>query len=353
MKRVIFFCILIFLCSGVFAALGVDPRSYEVDFEPGLTKNFSFDFVLDNILTDLYIKGDLADYVSLNKNKISGNENVVVLLNLPLEISTPGINQIDIVAGDVVAAIKIKVPYPEKFVELELSAPNVNAGEDVDINLKIINKGIKTMNINYILEIYKGDEKIETIKKTQNEFLNISKTLNYVVSLDTSNYPAGNYNAVALVNYDENIARTENLFRLGELSIRILNYTKVFRENKIDKFEIDVESLWNSDIKNLYAKVRILDSDVGFDTPIVRLNAWEEKTLEGFFDTKSVSNYNILANITLYYNDKSSSKIVELKILKGFDYVLYIVVLISLIIVSFLVWRIFIFIKKLKSHSNK
>jgi len=352
MKRMIFFYVLIFLFSGVFAATGVDPRSYEVEFKPGLIENFSFDFVLNDVLTDLYIRGDLANYLSLDKEKIYGRETVIALLSLPLEIATPGINQIDIVAGDIVAAIKVKVPYPEKFVELELSAPNVNVGEESNINLKITNVGIKTVSVSYSIEIYKNDEKIEIIKGIQNKPLNVSNVSNYMISLNTSNYSAGNYKIVVLVNYDENIAKVEKFFRLGKLSVRILNYSKVFRENKIDKFEINVESLWNSDIKNLYAELRVLDSNVGFDTQFVRLNSWEKKTLMGFFDTKGISNYDILANITLYYDGESSSEIVKLKILKEFDYIFYVVVLISLIIASFLIWRVFLFIKKLKIISK-
>jgi len=341
------FCILIFLSSGVFASLGVSPRSYEVDFKPGLIQNFSFDFVLNDTLSNLYVKGNLAKYVSLNKERISGHEKVVALLSLPLEIAIPGTNQIDIVAGGVVAAIKVNVPYPKKFVGLELSAPNVNVGEDVDINLRIVNLGTEAADVNYTIEVYKGAKKINTIRGAKIEFLNISKVLNHTILLDTSNYSAGDYNAVASVSYDGNITKTENSFKLGELSVKILNYSKVFRENKVNKFEINVESLWNVDIKSLYVEVRV--GDKGFDTPIVGLDAWGEKTLVGFFDTKNVPGYDILANITLHYNNKSSSEVVKLKILKGIDYIFYVVVFISLIVVIVLVWRFLIFIKKLKN----
>lgn len=348
MKRLMFICAVIFLCSGVFASLGVDPRSYEVNFEPGLNKSFEFTFVLNDIVTDLHVEGDLANYVSLNKETISGKEKVLARLVLPSKVATPGINQIKIVAGEVVAVIKVKVPYPDKYVDLELSAPNANQGEDVGINLKVSNLGGQIVYINSSIEIYRGDELISVFDGIFG-WLNVSDSLNYNISLDTSNYSVGNYSAVALVNYDGEIKRAESYFRLGTLLVRILNNSREFYENSVGRFEINVESLWNRDIDELYAEVRIIGANaVGFDTPVVKLDAWQKENIFGFLDTAGFTSQDVLANITLYYDGASSSKIVPLKILEKFDYIFYSVIFASVIIVGILLWVFFIFIRKFK-----
>ena len=347
--KVILFVILIFLSSGVFAISGVNPRSYEVDFIPNYEGEFNFNFVLDKASkVDLYVEGDLAKYVSLDKERISGRESVVALLRLPSEINSPGVNQIRIVAWNVVSVIKVNVPYPEKYVELRLSAPNVNVGETVDVNLEVSSKGYSSVEVEPRIEIYKvgdwesgslGRELVETIEIDSDEVaVNESKVFKQL--LNCSNYFMGDYLAVAVVDYGERTARVENSFKVGALLVRVLNYTREFKENKILKFEIEVESLWNSNIDDLYAEVNIVGfEDAGFVSPIVGLQKWGKTTLVGFLDTGEISDFEIEAEIILRYKGEISSEVVDLKILKGLDYVFYAVLTGCLIVFGFLIWR--------------
>ena len=369
MKVIVFFAVLIFLCSGVFAFSGVNPRSYEIDFEPGYKGEFGFNFFIDgNVKADLSVQGDLAEYVSLDKEKISGSERVVALLRLPSDIDSPGVNQIKIVAGDVIGVIKVNVPYPEKYIELELSAPNINVGEIVDVDLSIFNRGIDFVVAGPRIEIYKkvtkgsiwkiGDEEkkeiVETIEIESVEIA-VGESKKFNISLETLNYSAGDYFAVALVNYGEKVARIENLFRVGEPSVRILNYTREFRENKVERFEIEIESLSNSDMDGLYAEVNIIGfENASFVSSDVKLGAWKSATLVGFLDTAEILGYKVEAEIILHCGGEAGSpRVVELKILKGFDYVFFGVVLGCLAVFGFLIWRGMVFVGKLRKHKAK
>ena len=353
MKSVVIFFVVIFLCSGVFAVYGVAPRSYEINFKPNLNKTFNFKFILGKSSENLRVEGTLAKYVSLNKKRISGIETVVAKLNLPSNISDFGLNQIYIVAGAVVGAIKINVPYPDKFVKLELNVPNANVGQDVKISLRISNVGQEPVYANSSIKVYKGKKLVKIFKGKFNR-IDVSDSLKYDVSIQTSNYSAGDYNVVAMANYGKKSATVNHPFHLGELSVRILNYTNKFYKNRIEKFEIYVESLDNENIKKIYAEVRVVD-DVhnGFDTTPVKLRAWGNKTLDGFFNTGGIAGKNVSLNITLHYDGRSSSKIVGVEIIKGFDYVFYGIILVVLIVVAILVWMGFIFAKSFKNKSNK
>lgn len=352
--KVILLVVVIFLSSGVFAISGVNPRAYEVDFVPNYEGEFSFNFVIDgNSKVDLYVDGDLAEYVSLNKERVSGSENVVASLHLPPEVDSPGINEIQVVVGDVVGVIKVNVPYPEKYVELELSAPNANVGDVVDISLEVFSRGSEGVVVGSKVEIYKiedwefvseglgireTNELIEILEADEDVSINMSEIFKW--SIDSSNYSMGSYLVVAVVDYSEGIVEIENSFKVGGSLVRILNYTKEFRKNKIDKFEIEVESLGDDDIGELYAEINIVGlEETKFVTSSIGLGKWRTAMLSGFLDSSEILEDEIEAEIILYYDGKTTSQVVKLKILKGSDYVSYVVVFVGLAVVGLLVWR--------------
>jgi len=352
----------VFLCSVVFAVSGVMPGSYEVDFEPGYSGEFVFDFVL-NGEAELYIEGDLAGYVELDKRRISGRESVVAVLNLPSEIESVGINQIFVGARgdgvDVRGAIKIVVPYPERYVGLELSAPNVNSGEVVEISLRMLNLGRQVVDVSPRVEVYRMvdgelsmvDGEAVGVFYGEGGVLGVSEFLDFNVSFDSSNYFAGDYVAVALVDYGEvfpldsfrhqtGLARVENVFRLGEFKIRILNYSDEFVEGEIGKFEIEIENLWDSRMLEVYAEV-VVESGVGFDSSIVGLKGWEKKTLVGAFDGFGFVDGFVDAKIIVHYDGGVVSEDVRLRIVGDVSYVFYYYVVGGLVLVGVLVWFVF------------
>ena len=356
MKLIGIFVALIFLCSGVFAVSGVVPGSHEVDFALGYSGEFVFDFVLDyGVVADLYVEGDLAEYVSLDKDSISGRESVVAVLNLPSESESPGVNHIFVCARgdgvDVCGAIKVSVPYPDRYVGLDLSAPNVNVGEVVYISLGMFNLGKQVVGIKPRIEIYDGDEMIEVFEGTpldslrhqtgQEVTIGVSGFLDFNISLDTSNYSAGDYVAVASVDYGNGIARAENVFRLGEFAVRVLDYSDEFVELEIGRFEVEVESLWDDNMKEVYAKVVVVDSGVSFDSLIVNLGRWEKKVLVASFDGSDLVKGEVDVKIILHYDGGVFSEDVRLKIIGRVNYIFYVYIFGSLVLVVGLLWFLF------------
>ncbi len=352
MKVIVFFVALIFLSSSAVAISGVSPGSYSVDFSPGLSQEFVFSFVLDNDATDLFVEGILAKYVSLDKKKISDSESVVASLKLPSQADSPGVNNIKIVAGDVVGIIKVNVPYPKKWIALEMGVPNINIGEDASLNLKIFSLGEESVLIEPKIEIYKGDRVIKTIEIDSEEVASGEfKEFNFL--LNSSNYSAGDYYAVAFVNYEDEVARANNIFRIGELLVEILNYTDEVKAGQIARFEVEVESLWNNDIDDLYVEVSIIGfNDSIFSTPSVDLESWQTKKVGGFLNTQGIDVEEVDAEITVYYKGEKISKIIKLKVEPGFDYVYWGVILAVFIILAFVIWRVSVFVKNTKKSKK-
>lgn len=350
------------------ASLGITPAEVSVNFKPNLETSFSFNVETDNPQKGLevYAKGDLSEYVKFDVDSFTGSRKIVVALKLPSNIVKPGTHRILIgvrekidkeMAGTigtsvaVQAPIDVFVPYPGRYLEMDFKAKNANIGEPVKFNLKLMNLGEENLNITPIIEIYSGTEKKETLYFDNRE-LKSQTEINLQKELNTSGYAPGNYRALAIVDYGD-VAKQESEFRIGTLSVDIINYTKQIPIGGINKFEIGVESAWNNKIDNLYAEVLFLN-DLGkefysFKTAPSDLNPWQKKTIDGFFDTTnfSVGKYN--ANITLIYYGgeigKSSGKIVEIDFIKGKLNLPWVIIGISTFVVLAIILLI-IFIKK-------
>ena len=358
MRLIGVFVIMIFLCSGVFAISGVSPASYEIDFEPGYKGEFVFDFVFEEDgSADLYAEGDLADYVSFDKKSLSGMDRVVVSLDLPSEMDSPGVNYVRIGARngaiDIGGFIKINVFYPEKYVEVGLNAPNTNVGEEVFFELELFGRGNESVVVSPRIEIYKDGEEVDVISVEDVEiFFGDEAGMN--ISLDTEGYSAGSYLAIAFVDYDGESVSVKNPFRIGEFSVRLIDYTKYFRANKVNRFDILVESLWDDDMSEVYAEVNILGFEsVNFVTSSEDLLAWENQVLVGFLDMSEIEGDSFEAEIVLHYGDEATSEIIELKVIEEFDWVFWAIVLIVVVGLGFLVWRSMVFVQRFNKHKIK
>jgi hypothetical protein len=367
MKRAIFFGVLIFLCSGVFGA-SVTPGSYSINFEPGYSGRFSFEFGFEKgVEAELYVSGDLAEYVTLDKERLVGGGVVVATLNLPLELNLSGENKIKVGAlqirdensgmgavSDVRGLIKVNVPYPGRYVELVLKAPNANVGEPVNFSVEIFNRGEEDVKVDSKIQIFKEGSLIENIDLG---VIDVALMISVVVgsSFDSSGRSPGNYSAIVSGEYGSGlVANDENPFRLGELFISIVNYTREFRADKLERFNIEVESFYNNPINDLYAEVNIVVvDDASFITPVGGLKEWRVKVLEGFLDTSGIDSENFKAEIILHYGNKTTSEVVDLRIITGYDYVFLFVIGGFLVVLGFLGWRIVVFVKRTRKEPRK
>jgi len=372
----------IFLCALAFFALapsataksiGVTPAFYEINFEPYLQKTFQFNFWIEGGAgLKIYANGDLADYVALSDNYLENSGLVNVVLSLPKEIEVPGMHRIQIgaletpkgdkegvgIVGNVLGVIKVFVPYPGKYVETEFSAKDAKYGEVVEFALKILNKGTEEVSTNSYVEIY--DSKDKLVKKIELGVNVIEKigTRDLKARFDTIGQKVGSYKAIGIVEYAGKKVKKEQAFRIGELFIDITGYSKEFIRGKINKFDIEIESLWNDDIENVFAEVLVPDYNIKFFTPSASLGGFQKINLTGYLDTTSipVEVDSFRASINVYYVGKTTQKIVRLKIKKEIDYVLYgligIIALLGLLLIAIIALNIISY-KRLKKFKGK
>lgn len=351
------------------ASLGLSPALVETDYEPG--KNFLINY---NVLgadssqkLELYAEGEFAENVRFDKTNLTGPESFTVYVNLPETAKNPGRNRLFIRVREVNEGtggigtrleigtlIIIKVPYPGKYAEIKSFGVNdANENEPVNFNLDVESLGYEDVYINPNIKVYSNGEVIEdinfdgeTIKSGTSE--TFSKTSDY-------DYKAGIYNATATVDFGK-IIKKEVMFRIGSLFVNITNWSSSFQRGKINEFHIEIESRWNSDIKNVYAEVNVTkDSEKVdfFKTPSIELKKWEKDTLKGFFSSENLKAGDYNADISLFYEDKKTEKIVNIKVFNPPVNMKFIIIVALVCAVILLLVGIIIYLLLRKNKSKK
>jgi len=359
------FVIFIFLINFV-SALGVSPAKVEANFVPGFETEITYTVSHNNPSTEfeLYVAGDLNDSVKLDKDKLVGGGSFTASVNLPMIIEKPGGHRILIGVKEVVsekdlevsgamirtsvtiqAVIDINVPYPGKYIETSLSSHNVNSGEPVNFKLGIISKGKEDVSVTPKIDINFGNKTIETLYFMNREIKSQEK-IELEKSLDTSGYNPGTYSALAIVDYGK-LAISESTFKIGELSINLVNYTKQIEIGGIQRLNLEIESGWNDNIDGVYAEIFIFNNSgtfAEFETSSTTLEPWERKNIVGFFETDNFEKGFYSANLTfIYYGKnvgKSSSELIEIEFIEkesSVKMILFIVAGIILLIVILLI----------------
>ncbi len=324
MKKVniIFFMFLLtfLMCSYVVNAIRISPDSIRIEFEPNFEKSYIFYTErADNV--GIAIEGELAKYVNIEKNSIAKDGTFVIKVKLPAEIETPGKNLIFVgvteggneggmVSGiaSIRTPIDIRVPYPGIYAEIGFNAHDLNINETANFAVTINNLGKKDIDSAMaVIDIFDINARLVEKLFTEEKKVKINTPENLEVLFDASKHTAGMYKAIAHITYADKSKDLESTFKIGALNIQIINYTKTFFKDKIAKFDIEIESGWNSKIDNVFAEVKVFNNTKeisSFKTVSVRLEPWEKKKISTFWDNDGAGEGTYDVEINLFYEGK-------------------------------------------------
>jgi len=337
-KRIILFILLLvfvlILIKPIYAVGIYFPNNNEMDFKPGIEKTFNFAATPSRMDVKLSVSGYLSEYVTLSKTFIRSNSTdraFKVIIKLPEKIEKPGHHKVWIAAEEIIDESKISgnigtscnamvyilihVLNPGKYVDMWLSAPDVNLNEPVNFAVRVKSFGEEDINsIKAAIDVYNpNNEKLATVYTNEKSLKsNTEETLH--AQLSTAGYKAGTYMAVATLNYDGKTKEDKKKFRIGELNIKIINYTKEFEKDKTNKFDIEIESDWGNNIKEVYGEIKINNSII--KTPSIGLAPWEKKIITAYWDTNNVEIGVYYAEMTIYYEDKTTVEIGKVEVIE-------------------------------------
>jgi len=338
LKRItlfVFFVFFSFILIKPINAVGIySPANKEIDFEPGLEKTLDFGVTASRLDVKLSVSGYLSEYITLSKTFIesdSTDRRFKVILKLPKKVEKPGHHKVWIIAEEIIDQSKtggtvgtssnvmvyiiINVLNPGKYVDMSLSASDANLNEPVKFAVNVKSFGEEDINsIRAGIDVYSPDnEKLTTVYTDEKSLKsNTEETLN--AQLSTIGYSAGTYRAVAKLNYDGKTKQDEKNFKIGKLNIKIINYTKEFEKDKINKFDIEIESDWGNKIENVYGEIKINNEII--KTPNIDLAPWEKGVITSYWDTNNVKTGTYDVKMTIYYEDKTTVEIGRVKVIE-------------------------------------
>ncbi|MCD6590687.1 MAG: hypothetical protein J7K72_01810, partial [Candidatus Aenigmarchaeota archaeon] len=323
------------------SAIGVTPARKTLQFEPGLEQTVTFK-ILNNEHKDftayVYAEGDLKEYVTAEKNIIEFKESddskpFTYHIKLPEKIEKPGEHWAKIVVmemqpkregeGQVVMAttavihqLLVKVPYPGKYAEVQLSIDESEPGEITTFYVKIFNVGDeKIFKAKATVDILgPTNEKIATVES--DEISVDSKKRGDLVIPWKADVNPGMYHAVVTVNYDGKIASVEKNFGVGALRIEVLDVkVKNFVLGGIAKFEINVQNKWNQKVSDVYAEMEITNQNgdrvASIKSASVDIDPLQRATLYAYWDTEGVDKGTYDAKLILHYAGKKTEKLLK------------------------------------------
>jgi hypothetical protein len=372
MKRIIVLIIgmLFFLFSiESISAIGIGPPRNEITFSPNLDTTLSY-VVLNNeggtIRADLYIKGDLSQYISLDKTSVvlgSGQQtDFTAHITLPASIESPGNHDMRIGAlassasssGGTVGAkagvesiLNIFVPYQGKFLKAELEVGNVEIGQPLEFKVKLSNKGLEDIDkVSAEIRVYSGSILKGSVEVSKNGLKAESDDI-LEASFSTDNLAAGTYRAVAKITYDGEEKEAETTFNVGKPLVEITNVTiSKFKQGEIAKMTFGAQSYWNRQINGAYITVEIMSGETvlkSIESAPKDIGSLSYESFEAFWDTEGMTLGDYNARATLHYLDKTSEKSFIISVAKGNSMILIfsisgIVIIILIFLLMHLKW---------------
>ncbi|MBI2662567.1 hypothetical protein HYX11_03850 [Candidatus Woesearchaeota archaeon] len=316
-------------------SLGITPPAEELNFESGLSKTFQLNIYGENkpFEVKLSVSGELKDYIKLKQEVLTvplegltlyykinlpselkpGRHKASIIIEQQLTVSETGAGKSTFGAMPAVGhVIIINVPYEGKYAEAKLNAPDVKIGEVINFVVTVTNYGSEALsNVQGTIKIYDSEGKEIISIGTDDKEVKKGESVELYAHW-TPNIKAGIYKAKVVVDYDNKKTEAETSFRIGDILVGIISLNpQEFVNGKINKMELEVESLWDSEIKNVYASIDIKkgkSKEETIATPPVTLKPWQKDKLIAYLDTTNYETGEYNAEVTLNYADKTTQK---------------------------------------------
>jgi hypothetical protein len=336
--------LIIALLPSIAYAIGIAPAKAIFDYAPGKMITYTIDIVnngQEDLDVMIYPKGEFTDNIRISSQMMhmtaqEQTKPVTVYFTMPQSIDNAGPHEIEIVAVGstptpsgqkaivkadiaVISKLVIDVPYPSKYAEARVYVLDTESGKPITASVPLFNKGKEDITSAYAkIEIYdSAGTKIDELE-TQKTSLAVGKEAKLTAAA-TKLYPEGQYTAKALVNYDGAQLAAQTTFSIGELSIDIRSLVvDQFVLGQVAKFDILLYNNWNTELKNVYAEMKIYGKDnklyTDFKTVATDIQPRGLGRLEGYWYTQGVEPGIYNARITLYYANRLVDKEFELEV---------------------------------------
>jgi len=366
-KKIVLWTMVFVLCLNTVLALGIRPVKTQIQFQPeynGAVKVVNNDHTYLQVV--IYAEGELEEYIKISETELvlepdeefkSIGFKIDITDELPPGLRTgriiveEKISSVTIAGSYVSGSLKmahkieVQVPYPDKYIEVQIDIQEEQEG--VDISTTVKNIGASDIDqVKPVIEIYSGSEKISTFEATPTS-LSVLEESNFNTFVQKAELGQGVYTVNSRISFDGNSLELAKTFAIGEPLLRILNYEKYVVENKINEFPIEVKNDWNSIIKDAKIELFFLKggNEVSKETTYsFDIGPYEGKRVQSYFDTTGLEVGQYDVNMLIHHGNKTDIERHELSIITqeeydkrlGGDALMYIVVALAAAVVLIL-----------------
>lgn len=303
------------------SAEGITPGKITINFIPNLKTTIPFIVTGYNDITVETDCQELAYNNDAEKNA-EGKITFSTTLILPSRINGPkecGVKvkeasnkNAGIISAQVelISSVLINAPYPGRHIDLRLEANNANKGDPIIFKATANNLGDKKLeDAQVTLELIK-DGNPATTMQTEKKDIEQESSTEFTKEFDTTPYAYGRYLAIAKLKYDDKIAMDQKDIIIGALNLEIISYPEELETGNVEPFDIAIGSLWGKEIDDVYAAVSIANkySQETAKTKAINLMPWQQAILNANINTTSTKPGTYDIKITVFYQDKTTTK---------------------------------------------
>ncbi|MFC1691772.1 hypothetical protein ACFL0W_06350 [Nanoarchaeota archaeon] len=343
-------------------ALGIGPARTSIQFESNLEYEYSIE-ILNNQNKDMkaviYTIGELAEYIVPEERVLlientDASRKVNIKVNLPEKLAKPGTHTGEVVviplpatqsdetilikeSGEIVlltqnkeakltsmpavtSQVHVLVPYPGKYVEAKFRISAKSEEDSAEFTIPVYNFGTESIgNVSATIEILgPTNERIGKIKTTSISLQ--SKSEGKLFALYKERLNSGSYHAIARLNYDGVPLRLDANFNVGseKIDIKTVALNPDFTLGSIAQLDILLENRWNKAVTNVFANVRVLNSNgaelTNFKTASIDIEPYTEGTILAYWDTQNINPGTYDVDVSVQYEGKLTQKLFELAV---------------------------------------
>jgi len=328
LKIIFWIFVMLFLVSNVYA-LGVIPAKTKIEFKPDVEQTYKIKVVNDEKVkktVQLYVDGPLADYVELERKVLSfadGEEIKYVPFKVKLPPDLTGVIESYIIieesvhlgkglAGKVRLKHKLIVNAKEKDVYVSFDVERIST-EKSELKVNIKSNVEKTLVAKTIFKVSDFSDNLLYSDTKQDVVEPFSfKSLSTLVS--TQEVMPGEYTAIASTDYGLGEVELAKRLIIGKPKVKINYVDRYLVSGKINKISLDVESLWNGPLKNVYIQLNIVRKGSVIKTARTEsfdLAPLEQRNVIAYVDLTDVPEGSYELDLSIYANKNLVSKYLE------------------------------------------
>ena len=309
------------------SALGVAPARIDINFEPNKEEVFDLKIINNerkNRTVSIGQNSASRNIANLTENplvKFEGQyeKNIELKLQLP-ETLPSGNHEVKILVSEknqgketvnafltVVSKINIFVPYPGKYLLLDLARTDFTPGKESNFVINVENKGSEMAKASIDLEIVDSvTNRLQKILNSNTEEILPGKEKLFKIPWNPNVKP-GIYKARAFTDYDGEYKESTQTFHIGEQKLLVSNVITDKIENRVE-VKVEFYNEWNEELENIIVEIELKDENNILDrspTPILSLTGYQHKSTAGYLDTTNIPHGSYDLNIKVQHSGKT------------------------------------------------